>query len=72
MLPSSILAGPTNNDGSIPCWAGSGRYLGEQDVFQLGDFTSGGKDRVAMILDMRPFFNEVADLLGKPKAGNDT
>ncbi len=66
-LPSSMLAGPTNREGWIQCWAGSGPFIGEQGLIQIGDFTSGGKDRVVLIINIEPFFAELADLLGEAK-----
>jgi hypothetical protein len=67
VLPSSLLAGPTNNEHLIQCWAGSGPYVGEQGLFQMADFTSGGKDRVVLIINIEPFFAEIADLLGEAR-----
>lgn len=67
ILPSSMLAGPANSDGLIQCWAGSGRYVGEQGLLQMPNFTSGGKDRVVLIVDVEPFFEAIADLLDEAK-----
>jgi len=67
VLPSSLLAGPTNSDHLIQCWAGSGTYVGEQGLFQMADFTSGGKDRVVLIIDIEPFFAAIVDLLGEAR-----
>ena len=67
MLPSSMLAGPQDNERLVQCWAGSGPYIGEQGIFQSGDFTSGGKDRMTMILNIEPFFDELAPVLWEPK-----
>jgi hypothetical protein len=67
MLPSSMLAGPFDEDGCYQCWAGSGPYVGEQGLLQMADFTSGGKDRIVMVIDIAPFFGELSPLLGKPR-----
>lgn len=67
ILPSSMLAGPLDAEGFVQCWAGSGPYIGEQSVILVSDFTSGGKDRITMILNIEPFFEEVAPLLWNPK-----
>ena len=56
----------SDRDHLIQCWAGSGPYVGEQGLFQLADFTSGGKDRVVLIINIEPFFVGIADLLGEP------
>jgi hypothetical protein len=65
ILPSSMLAGSPDSEGLIQCWAGSGPYMGEQGLFQLADFTRGGKDRIVLILDIQPFFGRISDLLGE-------
>jgi len=67
VLPSSLLAGPTSTEGLRQCWAGSGPYVGEQGIFQIFDFTSGGKDRVVIIFNVEPCFTELADLLSEPR-----
>ena len=67
ILPSSMLAGPLDNERLVQCWAGSGPYIGEQGIFQSGDFTSGGKDRMTMILNIEPFFDELAPVLWEPR-----
>lgn len=41
--------------------------VGEQGLFQMANFTSGGKDRVVLIFNIEPFFTEIADLLGEPR-----
>lgn len=64
LLPSSMLAGPVNTEGFIQCWSGKGPYVGEQGVFQLSNFSSGGKDKVVLIIKIDTFFKEIADLLG--------
>ena len=67
ILPSCMLAGPTNSEGLIQCWAGCGQYIGEQGVLAVLDFTQGGKERVLVSFDIAKIFDQVADLLGKPK-----
>lgn len=66
ILPVSMLAGPADAEGIIQCWAGSGPYIGGQGLFQLVDFTSGGKERLVLSIDIKPFFGMIVDLLGEP------
>jgi hypothetical protein len=66
-LPSCMLAGPTDQEGGIQCWAGNGRYMGEQGLLQLLDFTRGGKERTVLNFDIAKIFDQLQDLLDNPK-----
>jgi hypothetical protein len=65
LLPSSLLAGPENSRGLIECWAGSGPYIGRQGLLQLGNFASGGKEKVVLVILIEPYFDALSDLLGR-------
>ena len=67
VLQASMLAGPTNSEGLVQCWDSSGLYIGVQKIYQMADFTSGGKDNMILIVNIEPFFGMVADLLDTPR-----
>lgn len=67
LLPYTLLAGGEEEPGHISCWTGVGQYAGWQGLFQLGDFTSGDKMRLVLIINCEPFFGQIADLLDPVK-----
>lgn len=67
ILPSCILAGPSDGAGLALCWGGRGAFAGSQGLFQLTDFTKSGKQRVTLIINIEPFFDTIASLLEAPR-----
>ena len=66
ILPTCILAGPSSKDHLIKCWMGTGRFAGFQGMLQLLDFSNSGKDRVPLIIEVEPIFDNISDLLERP------
>lgn len=71
LLPFTLLAGGEESPGHISCWNGFGEYSGWQGVIQLGDFTSGNKMRLALIVNCKPFIAQIDDLLDPVPTGED-
>ena len=67
LLPYTMLAGGQEAPGHISCWTGIGEYGGWQGAFQLGDFSSGNKMRLVLIINCEPFFDQIADLFDPVK-----
>ncbi len=63
LLPAALLTGPISGSGHIHCWYGDGQYAGWQGLFQLSDFTSGDMDRIALVINIQPLFDQIKDFL---------
>jgi hypothetical protein len=69
LLPFTLLAGGQESPGHISCWNGFGEYGGWQGVIQLGDFASGNKMRLVLIVNCEPFIAQIGDLLDPVPTG---
>ena len=62
ILPYSLLAG-TQVEARTHLWSGRGQYVGWQGALQLFDFTTGNKDRIVLIVEILPFFDQISEFL---------
>jgi hypothetical protein len=62
-----LLAGPSDEQGRYHCWHGSGSYIGWERVLALSDFRSEQNCNYLFIINIRPFFHRISDLLDPSK-----
>jgi len=71
LLPYSLLTRtPDADDDRYHCWTGIGEYAGWQALLRINDFSSGGKDRCVLIVNVTPFFHLLNDLLDPVKVSS--
>jgi len=66
LRPYTLFSGRHMKEGGIPCWNAVGQFAGFQGLFQLNDFSSGGKQEILLIVNIEPFFESLAPFLDSP------
>jgi hypothetical protein len=63
LRPFTLFSGRHLKEGGIPCWNAVGQFAGFQGLFQLNDFSSGGKQDILLIVNIEPFFESLSPFL---------